>query len=282
MPAVGVEADAELEGPAVADVGGDVVRLADLLAVEPQLEVARAVALPADLELDAVPRAGRDRRYVAEGARLLLARRADVAVLDARRELVAVEPDERGGHCDCCSQVSSFSWPTGPLGGKGGYEGKGMEERERDDWMHRGDKWIKGSTTPGNGSSALLTIRLLAAEVREVGDELGDVVAPRRELPVVLEPERETVEPRVALLVHVVLDRLRVVAPRVPGGVDLCHLKRRGALVDDVGDLLHRALVLARVRLPARHRARVAEGLRRLHGRRGGAQGAEKTGESVR
>lgn len=223
MPAVGVEADAELEGPAVADVGGDVVRLADLLAVEPQLEVARAVALPADLELDAVPRAGRDRRYVAEGARLLLARRADVAVLDARRELVAVEPDERGGH-----------------------------------------------------------IRLLAAEVREVGDELGDVVAPRRELPVVLEPERETVEPRVALLVHVVLDRLRVVAPRVPGGVDLCHLKRRGALVDDVGDLLHRALVLARVRLPARHRARVAEGLRRLHGRRGGAQGAEKTGESVR
>lgn len=92
MPAVGVEADAELERPAVADVGWNIVRLGDLDAVVPQLEVARAVALPVHLQLDAVPHARRHRRQVLEAARDLLARRAHLAVLDPRRELVALDP----------------------------------------------------------------------------------------------------------------------------------------------------------------------------------------------
>lgn len=217
MPAIGVEADAELERAAVADVGGDVVRLGDLLAVVPHLEVARAVALPADLELDAVPDAGGDGGEVLEAARDLAAGRADVAVLDARRELVALEPHHGGRH-----------------------------------------------------------VRLGAPEVGEVGDELRQVVAlRRRELPVLLQPEREPVEPRVPLLVHVVLDRLRVVPPRPAGVVHLRHLERRAALVHHVRHLLHRALVLVRVRVPPGHGARVAEDLRRLCDG-GGAQGAEK------
>lgn len=222
MPGVGVEADAELEGTSVADVGRDIKGLGDLLAVVPHLEVAGAVAAPADLELDAVPLAGRDGLEVAEGADLLLARRADLAVLDPRRELVAVDPDQRRRH-----------------------------------------------------------VRLLAPEVREVRDELRQVVAlRRRELPVLLQSEGEPVEPRVPLLVHVVLDRLRVVPSRPARVVDLRHLERRAALVHDVGDLLHRALVLARVGVPAGHGARVVEDLRRLH-RGSGAEGAEETTEGV-
>lgn len=102
------------------------------------------------------------------------------------------------------------------------------------------------------GACGLLTVRLLASEVREIGDKLREVVARRRrELPVLLQPEGEPVEPRVAFLVHIVLDRLRVVPPRPGRIVDLCHLERRATFVDHVCDFLHRALVLVGIGIPA-------------------------------
>lgn len=90
VPGVGVEADAELEGAGVADGGGEVVLLEDLGAVEPELVEAGAVAAPARLHHDPVPRPRRHRRDLVEVLRLLRGGRAHVPVLDARAELVAL------------------------------------------------------------------------------------------------------------------------------------------------------------------------------------------------
>lgn len=202
VPAVGVQADTELEGPSIGDSGSQVVVLGDLLPIVPHLVEAGRVAAPARLDDDLMPHSGCHGLEAPEIGGLLVLRGAHVPVLDARADLVALDEDHGGGH------------------------------------------------------------RVLAAvQVREVGDELGQVVRLRVELPVLLQPEREAVEPRVALLVRVVVEHLRVEAPapvRVPS---LRHLEGRCALVRDVRDVLDGALVLRVDLVPAALLAGVGEGL---------------------
>lgn len=168
-----------------------------------------------------MPVARRDRGEVGKRLDLLRARRAHLTVLDARVQLVPLDPDHRARH-----------------------------------------------------------VRLLAAQVGEVGDELRDVVAlRRRELPVLLQPEGEPVEARVTLLVHVVLDGLGVVSTGPVGVVYLCHLEGVPIFVCNVCDGLDRSLILVCERVPPVRDAPVAEDLRRLGG--GGAQGAERKREGT-
>lgn len=99
VPAVGIQADVELEDAVVVDGGGDVVLLVDLGAVEPDLEVAGAVRLPVDLEDDLVPHSRANRRKVGPGDDAAAAVGLAVVAVDITAvQLVALDPDHGGRH----------------------------------------------------------------------------------------------------------------------------------------------------------------------------------------
>lgn len=90
-----------------------------------------------------------------------------------------------------------------------------------------------------------------AAGTGAVGDELGNVVRLRLELPVLRETESKAVELLLAADVTAVVVYLGVVAVLVAGSVGLGHLESRVALEDDVGDLGDGSLVLVADKVPA-------------------------------
>lgn len=99
MPAVGIEADAELEEAVVVESGGDVVLLVHLDVVEPDLEVAGAVGCPLDLEDDLVPLARVDGAQVGAGDDVAAAVGLAVVAVDvASVQLAVLGPDHGGGH----------------------------------------------------------------------------------------------------------------------------------------------------------------------------------------
>lgn len=198
VPAVGVEADAELELVVTTNSGGHVGLVEDLLAIEPELDPARVVVGPVSLDNDLVPLAGLELADVVEGRDVAVAVVAAVdAVDDARVEVVAIDPDHGAGHPVVAAVVAA----------------------------------------------------------RAVRDELRQVVALAGEIPRVRQTDHEAVRARVAALVTVVVVYLRVVAVVVVWVKRLSDLDGRVALVDNIGDLVHGALVLLADVVPAVERA---------------------------
>lgn len=99
MPAVGIEADTELEEAVVVESGGDVVLLVHLDVVEPDLEVAGAIRCPLDLEDDLVPLAWVDGAQVGASDDVAAAVGLAVVAVDvASVQLAVLGPDHGGGH----------------------------------------------------------------------------------------------------------------------------------------------------------------------------------------
>lgn len=99
MPAVGIEADTELEDTVVIESGGNVVLLVHLGAVEPDLEVAGAIRCPLHLEDDLVPLAWGDGAEVGASDDVAAAVGLVVVAVDvASVQLAVLGPDHGGGH----------------------------------------------------------------------------------------------------------------------------------------------------------------------------------------
>lgn len=203
VPAVRIQTNTELENTVVVDRRRSIQPLDNLVSIKPNLEEARVVTSPLDLQDDPVPLSSTDLAKVSQSVNGSTAvRLAVVSGDDSREELVPLNPNHGTGH----PVVSA------------------------------------------------------ASRSRTIGNELGNVVGLRLEVPCVGEAERETVKGRVAALVAVVVVDLGVVAVMVVGVVGLGHLERRAALVGDIGDLVDCSLVLLADVVPAAEGAGVVEG----------------------